>query len=1107
MVNVESKDLIFLILEGYDEFEEEDEVPPYITAYELARTLGMDRSKIHELLEKLEENGLIKQEKKSIDGYSDQRKVYFLSEKGRKEEADLWDDIKNESISILTEDEKKTINLEYIENFISGRNPIVKGLLNIDEQNEIDLTEIEDETEVFVGRKEELRELIEGLKQVKQDGAQTIMIEGEAGTGKTSLVLKLKSFAKELGFEFLFGRCQSETSDPYLPLKEAFDDYIEKQTRQRSGGSMAFLGSPQRDSLEDKNLFDSQRKETFYDTTEYVRNIAEENPLMIFLDNLQWVDKATLDIWTYMDDKLEDSPVLFLGTYRPEDISKDHHLNSMIHRLLRQDRLKTVQLDSLAYEDTARIIKCVLGVQELPKKFIEIVHEKTDGNPLFIKESVKEMVEEDIIDIENDKYPTQGDKISVSDLVHNVIERRINRLSDETVRIVQIGSVIGESIPFDLLSGTVDMSDIDLLDHIDILTRNNIWKESMDEEKFFFSHELIEDTVYRSIKGLKKKLLHKKIAENIRDIYEDQLDEWYSELARHQVVAENYSEALDYYIKAGEKAENVYANEDAIELYEKALELYDKANKRDIEKLDIIRKITKAYSLIGEYEKSREYLDVGLDHTEDNEEKQKLFRNIGETYYEQADWENALDYIQKGLSTTEAKNQEKCKLLSLKGWIFTQKGDYDKAEEIFNEEKEVAEKIESEEQIGQVYHDIGTTKLRKGEIDTSIKKFEKAIEIREKTDDKIELQKSYNNIGIAYSDKGDFERSEEYYRKSLEVCENVGDKSGVSASLNNLGTIQMKKGDMEKAKNTFEESLEISKKLGDKHGKSISLTNLASILLSLGEIESAEKNLEESMKISEEIGAKNLIATIFSINGMLEKKMGDLKRAKEELRESIKICENIGRDMDRCIASHEIGEIDLLEGKYDEAKRRQLDAKEICEKLGAKEMMASTRDGLAKVYSELGEVKKAIELHEEAIEIARKANDVESEIQNLIGLSEDLLQTKEFEKAEKYSSKAETYLQNRDNPELYIRNKIITAKIKAETENYQEADKYLKEALKKSRDTKDKIWEAKSLYEYGILLSKRNEENEGRERLERAMTMFEKIGMERWKEKAKTELD
>ncbi len=1107
MIDIEKKDMILMYLEGLEEFREEEEVPYDVTPKGITDSIELEEDRPYHTLEEMESEGLLMEDERFISNLDRKRNVYFLTDEGKRKEEEVWNRIKDQQVTIKTENKEKILSLKNIENHISGRNPTIKGLKTIDENGVIDLTCLEEDTEVFVGRKEELDRLKTELNKAKKSGARTVMVEGEAGVGKTSLVSKLVPFAEELGFEFLSGTCQGETSDPYLPFKEAFNEYMESNEQTGEKG-MSFIGTiQQEEKIDDESMFDAKKKETFYQTTKTVKQIAGNDPLVVFLDDLQWVDRATLDILAYMDEKLEDASVLFIGTYRPEDVSEKHHLVEMIHRMDLEDRIKRIELQPLDYQDTEETIKNVLGSEEIPQYLIERIHDKTEGNPLFIKESLKQMIQEDIIDPENHRYPEESDEISISRLVHDVIERRIDRLDEDTRKIIQIGSVIGGKIPFDLLSGTADMDEIDLLDYIDILKTNDLWEPHPKDDAFHFCHTMIEDTVYENLDRLKRKLLHKKIAQNLEELYKDELEDWYSDLARHYEAGGENSEALEYFVKAGKNAEKVYANDDAIEMYERALELFDGKVDLDIDKLGIIEKIAGAYSLMGEYEKAREHLEQALGLTEKGKETQCIHRKITETHHEQGNREKALEHIEEGLSAYGKENSEKCKLLSLKGWTYLHKGNFDRAEEIFKDEKKIAEKIESEKQRGQVYHDLGTTALRKGDLDEGIEKLKRAIEIREKIDDKIELQKSYNNIGGAYVYKGNLEEGEKFFKKSLQVCEEIGHKNGISSSFHNLGDIHRRRGDLTKSIETYRKSLDISHKIGDIHGEANTHTDLAELYLMKGDLGSSRKNLEESIEIKEKTGDKYWTSANLIVLANLKIKESNLDEAEEKIRDSMKIAKEIGSQRQLAITNYEIGKIYTLKGEFEKAKEHLDKSIEFADKIGIKEKIAESKDILGKIHRSKGNIEKAKKIRKEGLKLAERAKEEKAKIINKIGLGEIHLEAEELEKVEECLTKVSEKIQDREEPRIIIRHLMLKGKLKIKRGNINEAEQYLKKSLKRCRGAEDKIKEAKTLYELGNLKLEKEEKKDAKDYIQGALKSFEDMDMSLWEKRTREQLD
>ncbi len=1097
MLPIEIKELILIHLESFEEFKSENEVPYKLTPKGITEAVGMSEGKPYTKINELEKNGFITEKERDITGYDRKRNVYFLTEKGTEREKEIWNDIKDDKITLKKDDGETKIPLKKSKNFIEGRNPVVKVLRNIDEDGTVKTEEI-GASDVFVGREDALKKLRTGLKDVKKRGSQSAFVEGEAGIGKTTLINHLKPFAKELGYKFLSGTCQSEISDPYLPFKEAFSSYIESEKQSNKGGRMAFIGASDGQKVKDKNMFDSQKKATFFETTKYVRELANENPLLVFLDDLQWVDRATLDILTYMNEKLDDAPVFFIGTYRPEDITDGHPLPETIHRLRRIKKLKKIELDPLDKENTKDIIEGLLGSSDIPDYFIENVHNKTEGNPLFVKESIQQMMEENIIDPKNDIYPEKEDEILISDLIQNVIERRINRLDDDTIKILEIGSVIGEKIDFDLLTKTSKMDEIDLLDHVDMLIGNQLWVEGSNQEVFFFSHELIEDTAYKRIKGLKKRLLHKRVVKNMVELYQGQLEEKYPKLAYHYENAEQYSEALDYYLKAGERAESLYAHEDAIDMYKKALDMSENTSKDKVDRLKIIQKIAKAHSILGNYDKDRKYLNKALELTEEEDDKQTILRKICESYYEQGKYEQSLEYIEEGLAICEDINKEKSKLLSLKGWTYTQRGDYDKAKKIFNEEEKVAEGLESEKEMGQVYHDQGTVALQKGNLDDGIKKLNKAIEMRENSGEKQELSKSLNNIGIAYFNKGELKKAEENYQRSLDILDEIGDKHGYSTTLNNLAGIYSKNGDLDKSIDAYEESLHTSKMVNDKHGEAISLGNVAGLYMEKGQLEKSLDSLNKAIELKKEIDDKHGLSVDLTNKAAIYKKKGNIDKSESIHRESLEISEKIGNRRGSAISYANLGDIYTLKGKYEEAEDLFNKSYELAEEIGSKDTLCFSMDGLGKVHRLKEELDEAVDTHKKGIEVAKKINDKEVISLSQVGLAEDYYNKGDYEKSKKYGEKVIEKLKDMNYPSISIRGNLILGKTYRELDDLSESKRYINTAIEESEENSDMIWKAKSLFELGRLMRKENEKEESKKYFKKSRKLFKEADVSKW---------
>ncbi len=620
-----------------------------------------------------------------------------------------------------------------------------------------------------------------------------------------------------------------------------------------------------------------------------------------------------------------------------------------------------------------------------------------------------------------------------------------------------------------------------------------MWEEREDEEAFSFSQSMVEEIVYSKIRRLKKKILHKKVAKDIEEIYENELEDWYSELARHYDAAGESDEALQYYIKAGGKAEKMFASEDAVDMYEKALE----HTETDEQKIDILDKLARTNSLLGRFEISREYLYKIMDLVE--EDKHKLHRRIATTYNLQGEWDKTLVEAKKALSKSNIEDKETLKILSLKGWSYMKQGDYEKALQIFKEEERIAERLGIES--GRVYHDLGTIYIRLGRLDEAVDLLKKAIHLREKEEELNELHKSLNNLGIAYKDKGDLKKCKEYFEKTLKVVKDHNLISEIPASLNNAGFINVQMGKLDKSIEFYERSIELGKRIGSKENQALSLGNLGDVYSKKGELYKARENILKAIEFMEAMDYSYGLIVDLQYLGSLNIKEGMFEEAEQDFQRSLELSRGCGNRMRGSISLNKLGDLNILKGDLKLAEDYHMKAKQESKEIGAKDIEAYTCDRLAVIKRRKGELDEAEKLHREGLEIAKDTKDDEKRLLNLIGLGEDLMEKDEIKCWDKHSFKLNRLIGDWEYIDIFMRNRLLIARCRMGMKNFEGAEDQIKLALDKSREVRDLTWEAKVIYEYGLLDKKRGED--GTEHFHQALELFQRYGMEWWIEKTK----
>ncbi len=1010
------KNRILLHLHTQKTFEEIGVKAPYTLCQKgIAEAANLSRNRTSELIRELIDEDMVKEDVSRVIGLERRRKIYSLTHDGRKNAEKIKEELEKKEVKLKMESSEVEVKLKEIDSYICSREPLLVAINKLNNENIIDLTKSEGSPkDTFTGRKKEIGFLADQLEKADDGQNKAVLIKGEAGIGKTRLVTEFKNkllsdknFSEDV--EFITGKGVYEISEPYIPLKEAFKKL--KKTEDEFFDPFNSFTEDSNSVMEDESGY--KREILYSKTIKKLKNLCQNKLLIIFIDDLQWVDKASLKLLHHTIEKLRDSPLLFIGAYRPEDVDENDFLKEVIQRMSRQHLFKELEMEPLGWEDTKNIIQNNINSLDVNDEFIQLIHETAEGNPLFIKELVKQMMEDDIIDPSQGKYLSGAAEIDLPRVISDIIERRVKKLNDETLKILRMGSVIGEEIPFSLLYNVSDKDPFDLLENIDILTGNGLWEEAPLEDRYMFSHGLIHKSIYEKIPKSFKKEFHVSVAEELKNEFEENIEQHYLDIAYHYKLGEVFDNACEFYLLAAQRARNLYAHEDAIEMYHEALGLAEKA---DLEKKKRIANegLGDCYKILGEYKKSMEYYDnIPLDQIKPKAQ-QKIYRKIASIHEREGEFERTLRKIEKGLSEDYQVSRESCRLLCKKGNakmrqgyydsaigdfesalslcqnhgddkeyaqihqglgnVYHYKGNYDKAKEHLEEALKTWRKIDNLGGESAALNSLGIIHLNKGELDKALNYYEKSLEKRKKRGDKRDIYSTLNNIGTIYLRKGNFEEAKKYYKKSLSTWDEIGDKQGIAITFINLGEYHFRKGDFEKALKKQSESLEICRDINFKKGEAASLSNLGKIHYHIGDFEKSLDYYEKSLELCQDIGFKPLLphpyrglAQIFLEKGKTEKALDHAKTALDISLETDSI-------MEEGIVRKVLGIIYREMEKYEEAEKEFERSKKIFENVGERKELALSLNELSILKGLTGEEEEKKTNFEKSVSILESLN-------------------------------------------------------------------------------------------------------------------------------------
>ena len=450
-------------------------------------------------------------------------------------------------------------------------------------------------TTQYVGRDELLDDLEEVLSQAERTGCRMTLLAGEPGVGKTRTATELARRAHAGGAAVLYGRCDEDLGVPYQPFMEALDFYTEECEEPVLGRLRAELVRllpqlPERVPDLGRPIASDPRSEEhllFEATASWLVDLAGSTPVVLVLDDLHWADKPTLLLLQHVLRAAtaagESCRMLVLGTYRDTDIDRSHPLAGVLADLRRLPNVERRPVSGLSETEVELFIAAAAGheLDEEIRVMAQVVYDETEGNPFFVAEVLRHLVETGAVVRRDDRwYVSDPNTVSVPEGVRDVIGRRLSRLSLQANELLSVAAVVGRDIDVDLLAELCDLTESSLLDALDEAVGARIIDET-GPDRYRFSHALIRTTLYEELSATRRRRLHRRVAEAVEKIRPDDV----VALAYHYVEAGPegglLTRAIRYSLSAAEQSLAARALADAEARFRQVLEVLEEAELGD----------------------------------------------------------------------------------------------------------------------------------------------------------------------------------------------------------------------------------------------------------------------------------------------------------------------------------------------------------------------------------------------------------------------------------------------------------------------------------------------------------------------------------------------
>jgi class 3 adenylate cyclase/tetratricopeptide (TPR) repeat protein len=760
----------------------------------------------------------------------------------------------------------------------------------------------------MVGREAELKAGVEALDASLSGRAQLIGIVGEAGIGKSRLVAEVVRAARRRGFTGYGGTCRSHSvATPYQPWKAIWSAFfnldaewplrrqvavlraeLEERTPQRVDalpllGQLLDLDVP--DNAFTRALEPRLRQSALHALLEdALKSAASEGPVLIAIEDLHWIDPASLDLLEQLVRAVGRLPVCFVIAFRATPGELDSH------RLMGLAAFRRIDLAELTRAQCEQAIRAKL-VQlyparggGVPGELVDRLSTRAQGNPFFLEELLNYLHDRGL-----DPHDSADlARIELPDSLHTLVLSRIDQLGQREQLTLRAASIIGRSFRARWLAGYCPevgapsqlKAALDTLDSLDITPLESVEPELC----YLFKHIITHEVTYESLPFAARARLHERLARYLESAYADAPPA--ELLSFHYGRSENHGKRREHLRKAGEAAQRAFANDTAIAHYGELLPLLDDPAQQAAIRLQR----GAVLELTGRYDDAdgddRAALELALT-TGDATLAARAQLALGRLHRLRGEFDAALEWLGKARAALSTEGGE----IALEtGLVHFRMGDYPRARLGFDEGLAAARLAGDRTNSATALNYLGMVAESQGDNVTAQELHRQALDARREIGDTWGISWSLNNLGNVAIDLGRHAEARALFEESLELKRAMGDKAGVGSVLNNLGLVALVQGNLASARTLFEQALALMREVGDRFVIASLLGNLAKVLSDQGDIDAARPVYDESLALSREMGDKWGVAASLCSFGLASLAADDTTTAQNCLDECLELC-------------------------------------------------------------------------------------------------------------------------------------------------------------------------------------------------------------------------
>ncbi len=690
-------------------------------------------------------------------------------------------------------------------------------------------------------------------------------------------------------------------------------------------------------------VFGNERIRIAECAAERLASMAESQTVLIHLEDVHWADDSSLFLYAYLARNIANRRVLLLATARPEGRPEFGRLRDSLRD---EEMAEEITLGGLDPGGTRALVDSMLSPNEIPDGFVARICEESGGNPLFIRETLRQMLGDSGISLEMGNYIIAREDYSLPESLEGIIRRRLDTLGPEDLAVAEYSACIGLRFSASEAGSLANLGDPGPA--IERLRVSGI--VAVSGGCFEFSHAMFRQVAYSGISGRWKAIYHRSLGE----FYEKSRDpeEHIYELARHFSLTGEHRKAFDYCLKAGERAEGAYAVELAREFYSSALGMLPKMGGGQCTEMRpaLLEKLADSERGLGLMPDALLHYEAAVGILQEGSAAQlSVLTKMAGLLVTLNDTERAGAVLEKALPFADSAPPEiACQIMAKYSYIMMTRGKREEAAGLCGEALARLAEVRSVGVRVSVYNSLGKVYEQIGPDESALRMHQTAVDEAESSGDAKSIAMAYSAIGGYMHFRGEHLAASRLLEKSARYLEKLGDIAALAHNLGYLGMTYSDCGELEKSLASLKRALLLARKIGNRHSIASGLGNIGYTLAMMGRHEESLAYQAESLDIRKKLDIKDGQAWSHFDMSLVHIQMGNMEKT--------------------------LGCLEMAASLFRESE----------DFVG----LACAKGNMADCYAEIGDRGLAERLYRETLEIADGRNLASEQFQALMGLAE-----------------------------------------------------------------------------------------------------------------------